>query len=294
MKKIIALILAFCMSFGMIVSVSAAGPFLQRMNLARLIRLMLAPDDNRYEIGEVKDGVLTVYVAPNGKKDAGGTKKNPTTLEAARDAIREIDKTNLRGVDVVLTAGEYVLTETFSLTAEDSGTKDCPIRYIGEDGTKIIGGQAIKASDFTPATGSAVQYIPEEARAAVVQLDLKKYGYTPEDVAKTLNTDAYTKKAIRLFSNGEMQTHARYPNIGEEITIIDGNMLDKDGNVTDNDGIVEKHWIPGEGVIDWQELFAELEKINYDSTMIAELGQVLSGFPDSVPKLVEAWEKLHK
>ena len=65
-------------------------------------------------------------------------------------------------------------------------------------------------------------------------------------------------------------------------------------HVTDNDGIVEKHWIPGEGVIDWQELFAELEKINYDSTMIAELGQVLSGFPDSVPKLVEAWEKLHK
>lgn len=65
-------------------------------------------------------------------------------------------------------------------------------------------------------------------------------------------------------------------------------------HVTDNDGIAERHWIPGEGVIDWQELFAELEKINYDSTMIAELGQVLSGFPDSVPKLVEAWEKLHK
>ncbi len=65
-------------------------------------------------------------------------------------------------------------------------------------------------------------------------------------------------------------------------------------HVTDNDGIVEKHWIPGEGVIDWKELFAELEKINYDSTMIAELGQVLSAFPDSVPKLVEAWENLHK
>ena len=235
MKKIIALVLALCMSLGMIVSVSAANPFVQRLNLVRLIRAMFSSDDV-YEIGEVKNGVLTVYVAVNGKKDADGTKKNPTTLESARDAIREIDKTNLRGVDVVLTAGEYVLTETFSLTAEDSGTKDCPIRYIGEDGTKIIGGQAIKASDFTPATGSAVQYIPEEVRAAVVQLDLKKYGYTPEDVAKTLNTDAYTKKAIRLFSNGEMQTIARYPNIGEEITIIDGDMLDKDGNVTDNDG----------------------------------------------------------
>ncbi|MBE6627197.1 MAG: right-handed parallel beta-helix repeat-containing protein [Ruminococcaceae bacterium] len=242
MKKIIALILAFCMSFGMIVSVSAAGPFIQRMNLARLIRLMLAPDDNRYEIGEVKDGVLTVYVAVNGKKDADGTKKNPfDSLESARDALRSIDKAKLGGIDVVLTSGEYVLSETFSLTAEDKGAKNCPIRYIGEDGTKIIGGQAIKASDFVPATGSAVQYIPEEAKSVVVQLDLKKYDYTPEDVAKTLNTDAYTKKAIRLFSNGEMQTIARYPNIGEEITILGGDMLDSDGNITTNDGNDPSH-----------------------------------------------------
>lgn len=64
-------------------------------------------------------------------------------------------------------------------------------------------------------------------------------------------------------------------------------------HVTDNDGIVERHFIPGDGVIDWKELFCELEKIGYDSTMIAECGQVLSGFPDTVPVLAEKWVKVH-
>ena len=87
MKKIIALVLVLCMSFGMIVSVSAASPFIQRLNLARLIRSMFASDENDYGFGEVKDGILTVYVAKNGKKDADGTEKNPyATIEAARDA----------------------------------------------------------------------------------------------------------------------------------------------------------------------------------------------------------------
>ena len=77
MKKIIALVLVLCMSFGMIVSVSAASPFIQRFNLARLIRSMFASDENDYGFGEVKDGIFTVYVAPNGKKNADGTEKNP-------------------------------------------------------------------------------------------------------------------------------------------------------------------------------------------------------------------------
>ncbi|MBE6627277.1 MAG: hypothetical protein E7628_08920, partial [Ruminococcaceae bacterium] len=80
MKKIIALVLVLCMCFGMIVSVSAASPFAKRLNLVRLIRAMFASDDEDYGIGEVKDDVLTVYVAPNGKKGADGTAKNPTTL----------------------------------------------------------------------------------------------------------------------------------------------------------------------------------------------------------------------
>ena len=70
MKKIIALVLVLCMCFGMIVSVSAASPFAKRLNLVRLIRTMFSTDKEDYEIGELDDGVLTVYVAVDGKKDA--------------------------------------------------------------------------------------------------------------------------------------------------------------------------------------------------------------------------------
>lgn len=63
-------------------------------------------------------------------------------------------------------------------------------------------------------------------------------------------------------------------------------------HVSDNDGIEEKHYLPGDGVIDWKQLFADLDAIGYDSTMICECGQVLAGFPDMVPVLADKWAKL--
>jgi len=162
MKKIIALILVLCMTLGMIVSVSAANPFIKRLSLARLIRGMFASDDIDYGIGEVKDDILTVYVAPNGKKNADGTAKNPyATLEAARDAIRGINKTDLDGINVVFAAGEYKIGETIVLTAEDSGTKNCPITYIANGNAVLCGGYSFDSTAFTKAEGTAaMQYFP--------------------------------------------------------------------------------------------------------------------------------------
>ena len=234
MKKIIALVLVLCMCFGMIVSVSAASPFAKRLNLVRLIRAMFASDDEDYGIGEVKDDVLTVYVAPNGKKGADGTAKNPTTLEAARDEVRGISKSGLNGIDIVLAAGEYVLSETFTLTAEDAGTKACPVRYIGEDGATVIGGVALTAKDFTSATGDAVQYFAEDVKANIVQYDLKQLGITAEDIQQDFASRHYNGVAVRLFSNGEMQTVARYPNEGEDQIIIQyGECIHEDGRERD-------------------------------------------------------------
>ncbi len=56
-------------------------------------------------------------------------------------------------------------------------------------------------------------------------------------------------------------------------------------HISDNDGIQERHFVPGDGVLDWHLIFSEMDKIGYDGTMICELGSILSGFPDSVPVL---------
>ena len=112
MKRIIAFVLALTMVLSMIVSVSAAGPFEKRLNLARLIKMMFAIDEDAPEFGEIEDGKLIIYVATNGKKDADGTKKAPfATIEAARDAIRTIDKSQFDGIDVVVTKGAYSISE---------------------------------------------------------------------------------------------------------------------------------------------------------------------------------------
>ena len=63
-------------------------------------------------------------------------------------------------------------------------------------------------------------------------------------------------------------------------------------HVSDNDGIRERHFFPGDGVIDWKGLFSELKNINYDSYMIAECG-VLANFPDTISEFCEKWRRLH-
>ena len=252
MKRIIALVLALSMCFGMIISVSAANPFETRLNLARLIKMLFASDDNEPEFGKLDDGKLIIYVAANGKKDAKGTEKNPfATITAARDAIRTIDKTQYKGIDIVIKAGTYSITESISLTEEDSGTASCPVRYIGEDGATIVGGVSFTAKDFSPATGYDSKYFPEPDK--VYQIDLKQFGYTAEDMAKYLSDKGYFKELPFLSANAERQTLCRYPNY-EWINIDDAWMVDSFGNethYTDNDDHIAKEYQADTIVVDY-------------------------------------------
>ena len=240
MKKIIALLLVVCMTFGMIVSTSAASPFMKKLSLVRLIRTMFSSDKESADIGEVDGGVLKVYVATNGKADAKGTEKDPfATIEAARDAIRTVDKSAYKGIDVIIKAGTYTIKEAIAFTSADSGTKSCPVRYIGEDGAHIVGGVALTAADFTYTAGEALQYMPADVQDKIVQLDMTKHGFTAAQIQTLLEDRAYMHSAPVLTVGGDRQTIARYPNsdwlsIGAEST-----MIDKYGNptmATDNEG----------------------------------------------------------
>ena len=251
MKRLTALVLALVMCFGMIASVSAAGPFEKRLNLVRLIKMMFAIDEDAPEFGEIEDGKLIVYVATNGKKDADGTKKNPfATIEAARDAIRTIDKTKFDGIDVDVAKGAYSISETIVFTEEDSGTADCPVRYIGEDGATIVGGVSFTADDFSPATGKDAKYFPDVDK--VVQIDLGQFGYTPEDIKAYLSNRSYLRVVPFLSADAKRQTLCRYPN-DEWINIDSATMIDYNGNethYTDNDP-VDKQYQPDVVVVDY-------------------------------------------
>ena len=52
-------------------------------------------------------------------------------------------------------------------------------------------------------------------------------------------------------------------------------------HVSDYDFVDEKHWLPGEGSIDWQELIAALKEVNYTGAWLYEIGY---NAPESMPR----------
>ena len=83
-----------------------------------------------------------LYVSAEGSDQNAGTESAPfRTLEAARDAIRQLKAGSGLpdgGVEVVLLDGNYQISRTFELSEEDSGTAAAPIVYRGQDAGKVI------------------------------------------------------------------------------------------------------------------------------------------------------------
>ena len=79
------------------------------------------------------EAVKDFYVAQRGSDSNPGTKAKPfATLQRARDAIRGARRSGplpIGGISVWVRAGNYPLSHTLKLTAEDSGTPEAPIVY---------------------------------------------------------------------------------------------------------------------------------------------------------------------
>jgi hypothetical protein len=82
----------------------------------------------------------TFYVSPmgndlwSGKISRANTPRTDgplASLTGARDKIRKLKETGplTEPVRVLVEGGSYTLTEPFTLTTQDSGTKDCPVTY---------------------------------------------------------------------------------------------------------------------------------------------------------------------
>ncbi|MBE6617928.1 MAG: right-handed parallel beta-helix repeat-containing protein [Ruminococcaceae bacterium] len=241
MKRIIAFALVICMSLSMVVAVSAApsNSFTRTLNLVRLIRAIFAKDDETsHTYGELEDGILTIYVATNGKAGAEGTKNSPLpSIVAARDVIRDLDKSDFDGIDVIVKSGKYSITETITFTSEDSGTENCPVRYIGEEDTVFHGGVEFDHTAFEKASGATLDLFPEEVRDKLYMYDLGKLGYTADDIARMLKSNKYYNEIGFIYVDGEQMDLARYPNANEGWIGIDGGyFLDRNGEYTENNG----------------------------------------------------------
>ena len=143
-----------CIPFVIILSIAPLG---------RLEAIAGVPDEywspeyseayTRDSLAPVMEPALRLFVSPDGKDEADGSRSRPfKTLEAARDAIRELKKKEplpKGGVNVILEGGRYHITRTFEIDGRDSGTMDAPVVYRGGEGKEVILTGGVPVDDLT-------------------------------------------------------------------------------------------------------------------------------------------------
>ncbi len=163
------------------------------------------------------------YVSADGSDENDGSLEAPfKTIEKARDAVRSLDKAGKTEVIVGIMAGEY-RTTGITFTAEDSGTKDCPIRYCkyGEGEVIINGGVSLDPDDFSAVTDEAtLSRLSDDAKKNVLCVDLAKYNITKADYGKIYAINGTASKYdgdwvgpiySEVFFNDTRMDMARYP-----------------------------------------------------------------------------------
>lgn len=79
-----------------------------------------------------------IYVAPNGDDKNDGTKSKPfATIDRAKEYVKTLDKTK-GDIVVEIADGTYFVEETLTFGVEDSGSKDCSIRYVASAGASPV------------------------------------------------------------------------------------------------------------------------------------------------------------
>jgi len=166
------------------------------------------------EYDEMPGVTLTYYVSADGKADADGSSENPfASIEAARDAIRELKKTDGLpdgGITVIVKNGIYNVTDNITFTSEDSGSEKCPIRYVSEElhGAILTSAAVLDYSDFVPLSKEeSDRIIDKDAAGKVLKLDLSKYGVTADNVSAPSRDYRFD-----LAVDGVVMKYAEYPN----------------------------------------------------------------------------------
>lgn len=160
------------------------------------------------------------HVGLSGKDTHPGTAERPfATLEAARDAVRELKSQGslpANGITVWLHQGDYFRDRAFELTEPDSGKAGAPIvwRAIPGETVRLTGGRTLSAFERVE-DASVLGRLSEAARAQVLQCDLRAHGIEDFGQMKSRGFGRPTTTShCELFYRGRPMTLARWPNEG--------------------------------------------------------------------------------
>jgi hypothetical protein len=176
------------------------------------------PEGSRRRIRPLPVPGAKLFVAPNGSDAAVGDSAHPlASFAGAVLAVRAIKAHGALpkgGIAVVFRAGEYRVTETIRLSAEDSGSAASPIVYRAVPGASVRFTGGVRLQGFSPVTDPAMlARLPEAARGKVVGIDLLANHVT--DLGRLAPQGMMVGNAVtELFFNGRALQLARWPNEG--------------------------------------------------------------------------------
>ncbi|MBT3287279.1 MAG: hypothetical protein HN380_08025, partial [Victivallales bacterium] len=176
------------------------------------------PQAARTSIPEITRFAAEVHVAPDGNDAGDGSRARPfKTLARARDAVRALKGKVKGAICVRVHSGEYPVTETLALTAEDSGTAEAPVVYRAEEMGKAVLYGGARVSGLEPVTDPAIlARLPKEGRGKVWQADLRAQGITDYGALRVRGGIGQppAPPTLELFVDGQPMTLARWPNKG--------------------------------------------------------------------------------
>jgi Right handed beta helix region len=187
------------------------------------------------------------YVSPQGNDHNPGTLEQPwQTLEHSRDAVRAWRRSQPAGsgeaVTVWLRGGTYLLSRTFELTAEDSGTASAPVTFAAyrNETVRLSGGFTIPAGAFGQVhEAAALRRLPAESVPRVLEVDLRALGITDFGRHRQFGHGLPVVPApLELFWNDAPLQVARYPNQGaiDIGQIIDSGSIPRVGDYSERGG----------------------------------------------------------
>ena len=172
---------------------------------------------------------------------------------------------------MVIRGGRHVVTDTFRLTTEDSGTADAPITYAAMEGETPVFDAGTTITNFQPVRDNAIlARLPEDARGKVFQTDLKAQGiknlgtFEPGGFASARKF--ITHPTLELFFNGKAMQLARWPN-NDYIHIADV-PKDTKGTFTTNERRIDRWkdekdpWLYGYWWWDWADSYEKIASID--------------------------------
>ncbi len=145
-------------------------------------------------------GAATVlWVAPDGRDEAPGTMERPfATLARARDAVRALVRAGLKDDVVVrLRGGDYRLSETLTLTAEDAGSAEHSVTFASADGERAaLKGSRILTGQWERVEGNLWKLAVPEATAGKWAFRQLFRGGASQQRAREPNQGFFTLKSV--------------------------------------------------------------------------------------------------